>query len=175
MKVPPASLFLASPRFPSAELRAAILQLCHVGPEITSPQEDEGVPTSINMTFILDRIIGISDPDETIAVAGGIEMTWVVPCVAQVAAMMGTPEFALILPNASKFWRPQVLHRNARFDLGLDDKITYTLAILPSKGLFSLTAYGIFTSVCDLDLALFPFDRQNCSVRACKFELGRSA
>ena len=78
-------------------------------------------------------------------------------------------EGSVVLPSGAELWlestiSPVIVDGQPVGSVSLSRDMTATHAIYPYAGLSMIVYWGYYTSICELDLSMFPFDKQKCSV-----------
>ena len=147
------------------EERIAVLADCYLTPLATAANEIEpGNPTETSVRFILNRIKGVDDLDQTFTAIGTLVIKFHSDCLIQRSINSGLPEHWLFYSNTDDFWKVPVTHDNSAFGFVMhDERVAHAMRVLPYKGKINHFYTGIFESECALtNLRKFPFDTETC-------------
>ena len=110
------------------------------------------------ISFSLASIGDISSLQGTMTTTGYINLYWGDYRLRYNTTLASSP--SLSLPS-NWVWTPEIVYYNA---VAVNDILSDTTVELISNGFVVLTSIVSVTSTCDLDLSLYPFDKQTCKV-----------
>ena len=119
----------------------------------------------IEINFQPNFVEFFDDRTESFGMAGEMSIWWYPMCSM---ANFTLPIVGDYFANIEKWWKPSVYHQNSADDYKMKHKayrfFYMNVPTLPFQHEFFWQIIGSFSSHCDLNLANFPFDTQNCSV-----------
>ena len=141
-----------------------LLTNCWLDPSFSSPAEitSESIPVTVSQFF--QRLISISDVDETFTVMTTILMeypagTCVNRTVANSQNFKNLGNTTKLSFDFEKIWTPKISHTNSQNGMTFESGTNQGLNLFIKENVFNRYIYTVLESQCNLDLWLFPFDR----------------
>ena len=148
--------------------REEIFEKCNLQRYQDTPNDDRdsnGNDTKIGLAIHVYRFLGIEDTEESMDIIGNAIVTVNVPCLKNIYQNVSWPKHKKKLSheNAENYWRPNLIHANSLGSNSLEsDSFEKHFVMDMENGFLHYSFWGRFRSFCNLDLKLFPFDKQTC-------------
>lgn len=121
-------------------------------------------PVHVKFSLSLIQIISVNSKSQLLTLNVWIRQKWINPMLGWNASKYGGIKSVNVHP--SKVWIPDViLYNNADDSNGGGLEKYKTAVILSDDGTNEWNAPASFTSTCKINVANFPFDKQNCSLK----------